>query len=70
MKAEVLTNTLAYFADKIGDSVTYIPTHAEGDASHEDCQRGFITSVNHKYVFVRFNGCTSQACDPADLKLG
>lgn len=54
----------------IGDPVTYIPYHAEGNASHSDCEHGFITSVNDEYIFVRFSGCTSQACKPDQLMLG
>lgn len=53
-----------------GEPVTYVPNHANGDCSHKDCERGFVTSSNEKFVFVRFNGCTSQACDPANLVKG
>lgn len=56
---------------KTGDRVLYIPLHAHGDRSHEDCEWGTVNSVTDLYVFVRFdsivtklgyNGTTSQAC--------
>ena len=50
--------------------VTYIPTHAKGDAGHKDCDRGYITSWNNISVFVRYNGSTSAATDPKDLVWG
>jgi hypothetical protein len=52
-----------------GDRVAYV----EFDGSK---QRGTVSSVNSKYVFVRFDeqvarlgwdGATSQSCDPRDL---
>ncbi len=57
--------TLADFAP--GQPVRYIPFHAQGDPSHVDCEEGIVTSVSDKFVFVRFNGCTSQACSPGQL---
>lgn len=29
-----------------GDRVVYVPTHAEGDRNHPDCERGKVSSVN------------------------
>jgi len=52
------------------DPVTYVPNHAHGNASHEDCEHGFVSSKNDTVVFVRFSGCTSQACDPENLVSG
>ncbi len=58
--------------------VRYIPSYARGDAKHLGCADGRISSVNDRFVFVRFDkavgrlgwdGATSQACDPADLVL-
>jgi hypothetical protein len=57
------------FADHIGEWVTYIPDHALGVANHPDAEMGFITSVNENWVFVRFSGGTSQACNPVNLFL-
>jgi len=54
----------------IGAPVTYIPTHAEGNANHKDTQQGHITSASDLFVFVRFNGSTSQACRTEDLVWG
>lgn len=62
---------------RVGERVVYIPGHAEGDISHPDCECGKVSSTNEKFVFVRFDqhvkkfgwdGATSQACDPSDLK--
>lgn len=59
------------------EEVIYIPNHAYGDRTHPDCEWGRVSSVNHKYVFVKFNktvaklgweGTTSQGCDPTDLE--
>ncbi len=38
----------------IGDKVTYIPRHAEGNASHPDCEEGRIKSWNDGGVFVDY----------------
>lgn len=57
--------TLADF--KVQQHVRYVPYHAHGDTSHEDCENGVVTSISDKYVFVRFNGSTSQACNPDQL---
>lgn len=61
-----------------GVRVRYIPGHAHNDANHPDCEDGTVSSVNEKYVFVRFDqavsrfgwdGATSQSCNPLDLTL-
>lgn len=57
--------TLADFT--VEQHVRYVPYHAHGDTSHEDCENGVVTSISDKYVFVRFNGSTSQACNPDQL---
>ena len=54
----------------IGSPVTYIPPHANGDASHPDCERGHISSYNESYVFVRFNAPNGQACKTENLRWG
>jgi hypothetical protein len=54
---------------KEGDRVAYIPGHAHGDIRHQDVERGVVSSTNDKFVFVRFKGITSQACDPDDLRI-
>ena len=60
-----------------GQRVRYMPQHAFGDEKHKDVEIGEISSVNHKYAFVRFDkyvrnfgweGATSQACDPEQLE--
>lgn len=51
-----------------GDAVIYIPGHAGGDPNHSDCERGVVSSTNHKNVFVRFGTSeTAQSCNPGDL---
>lgn len=51
-----------------GDIVEYT-------AAHGPKERGFVTSVNAKFVFVNYNmirtgyGETSAATDPADLRI-
>lgn len=38
-----------------GDKVIYIPNHAgDRDINHPDCERGVVTSLNDKFVFVRY----------------
>lgn len=58
--------------------VIYIPTHANGDRNHPDCERGLVSSISEcgKHVRVKFDkqvgkfgweGATAQSCDPSDL---
>lgn len=64
---------------KVGDQVLYIPTHAEGDPSHPDCEEGFVTSVGAngavfcRYFFPRHGGirtrANSESTYPDDLIL-
>jgi len=65
---------------KHGDRVKYIPTHAEGNQNHPDCETGIVSSVNDKFVFVKYDNemCimatgdepyTAQATRPEDLIL-
>ncbi len=39
---------------KEGMNVRYVPTHAEGDINHEDCENGIVHRVTSNYVFVRY----------------
>lgn len=63
---------------KKGERVRYIPTHAEGNGDHVDCENGVVSSVNDKCVFVKYDNLmsimitgnepfTAQATDPQDL---
>lgn len=59
---------------KEGLRVRYVPTHAEGNPSHQDCENGIVSSTNSKYVFVKYikNNVlqeTSAATLPEDLIL-
>ena len=53
---------------KTGDRIEYM-------SLFDKPEPGTVTSVNDMYVFVRFDEysaqhCTSQACDPSDLRKG
>ncbi len=62
------TATIARVCDfEAGEHVRWVPEHANGNVNHPDCENGIVTSTNDKYVFVRFTGSTSQACNPAQL---
>jgi hypothetical protein len=63
---------------KPSERVRYVPSHAQGDQTHPDCEDGTVSSVSEKgtTVFVRFDktvariglaGATSQGCYPEDL---
>ena len=49
-----------------GTQIIYVPTHADGDIEHADCETGFVTSVPgpSRVMFCRF---WSKA-DPAELR--
>lgn len=60
------------------DLVKYVPGHAFGDQSHNDCELGIVSevSIGGGLVFVRFekhirqfgfDGATGQACSPDSL---
>lgn len=62
---------------KEGDRVVYVPGHAFGDRTHKDSEWGTVSSINSKFVFVRFDkaisrlgwdGATSKSCRPEDLE--
>jgi hypothetical protein len=63
---------------KTGDHVTYVPSHAQGNLTHADCQQGVVSSVNDEWVFVKYNNLmcimttgdepyTANATSPYDL---
>ena len=63
---------------KKGDKVLYVPTHAQGDTNHPDCERGVVSSFNFTTVFVKYDCSlgeaitgdepwTAQGTDPNDL---
>ena len=47
-----------------GMRVWYVPKHAHGDSGHIECESGFVTSTNERFIFVAFRGV---ACDPEDV---
>ena len=56
---------------KVGDPVTYVPNHANGDASHPDCERGHVSSIkpdDDKHVWVRFKSQNGERCNIENLK--
>lgn len=55
---------------EVGDKVTYIPTHAKGNANHVDSQGGTISSWNDTFIFVNYGTGTNQATRPEDLVRG
>lgn len=53
------------------NKVTYVPSHAEGNAGHKDCEQGVIISYNDEFVKVLYcKGRTVQATNPKDLVWG
>lgn len=53
---------------RIGQIVTYVPNHADGDTTHRDCERGRVISLNAHYVFVQFSTQPNpQACRAENL---
>ena len=40
--------------EHVGSKVTYVPSHADGDASHSDVEGGTIKSWNEGGVFVDY----------------
>lgn len=54
----------------INSKVTYVPAHAHGNAGHEDCEGGTISSWNDTNVFVNYGTGTNQATRPDDLVWG
>lgn len=53
------------------NKVTYVPTHAKGNAGHPDCEQGVIVGLSHSGIRVLYcNGRTVQVTDPQDLVWG
>jgi ABC-type nickel/cobalt efflux system permease component RcnA len=55
---------------RLGDSVRYVPYHAKGNLSHEDCEDGRVSGIEGDgTVFVKFNGpnSTAKGCRPDQL---
>ncbi len=51
--------------------VTYVPTHANGNAGHKDCELGVLFRYNSKHAFVLYNKSrTVQVTNPDDLVWG
>lgn len=38
----------------VGDQVLYVPNHAKGNHGHPDCEHGLVSSMNDRFVFVRY----------------
>jgi len=56
--------------EHIGSKVTYVPSHAKGNASHPACEGGTISSWNDTFVFVNYGKGTNAATKPEDLVWG
>ena len=53
------------------DPVTYIPSHANGNAGHPDCEQGVIIDRTETTVKVLYcKGRTVQSTNPEDLVWG
>ena len=56
-----------------GNWVTYIPSHADGDINHPDCEHGVVSSINQyndEIVFVWYHqGDTAAGTNVRDLVL-
>lgn len=53
------------------DNVTYVPSHANGNASHPDCEQGVIISFTEDVVKVLYcKSRTVQSTKPDDLVWG
>lgn len=53
------------------DPVTYIPSHANGNASHRDCEKGVIIDIGIEMVKVLYcKSRTTQATRSEDLVFG
>lgn len=51
--------------------VTYVPSHANGNAGHADCEPGVIIRLGEDSVFVLYSESrTIQATNPDDLVWG
>ncbi len=38
-----------------GEKVLYIPCHADGNKNHSDCEKGVVSSINKRFVFVKYD---------------
>lgn len=53
----------------MGEAVLYLPSHANKDESHPDCEVGFISTVNEHGIWARFyDGDSGAKCNPLELK--
>ncbi len=53
------------------DKVTYVPTHANGNAGHEDCEQGVIVGIQENNVRVLYcKGRSVQSTNPDSLVWG
>ena len=39
---------------KSGENVRYIPNHADNNPNHKDCENGIVSSINDRFVFVKY----------------
>ncbi len=53
------------------DKVTYVPTHVNGNAGHEDCQQGVIIEIREDSIMVLYcKGRSVQSTNSDDLVWG
>lgn len=60
-----LLNETTMQPDDVGRYVTYVPTHAAGDLSHPDAERGTVMHWNRVGVMVDYgrNKCRTDYAD-------
>jgi hypothetical protein len=51
---------------KVGDRVVYIPVQAYRNYLHPDVEHGVVTSINDKFVFVKYFGKSDSVATPPD----
>ena len=65
--ANILLSKIQETKFQPGDSVLYIPNHANGNPDHPECERGVVSTVQNidngkQLVWVRFKGPTGKSC--------
>jgi len=70
VKSGVMIEGKEVTGEDIGSPVTYIPNHADGDASHPDCERGHISSFRDGNIWVRYKSATGALTPTENLVWG
>ena len=55
---------------EVGTKVIYTPSWVNGDLSHPSCKSGVVTSINNRYIFIKYgNEIHSKATYRSDLTI-